>query len=468
MTHRRMNIFRAWMLLILLARLAAPVSANSAQTSWRGTDATGALIAGEGCPILVEQEILTFDLHQFPEQHYRQVSDYLAYTGKVTAEYTFYNPADYTVDAALVFPFGAIPDYGHLEDRETGKDLLYADTEKYEITTDAAVIHRTLRHTLILWGHQFDLEEDMAQLHDGFMDDPFYAPDMPVTRLTYLPSGVDQETYRSAVAAFVLSVDPARTRVYTQDQNGGRALDGGVGLECRVHGDEPIVLHVIGEVPEPLPQWCFYENGAREKEIEGTMTLTSTETVTLKDFLLKDYDPASGVLDYDWYNAMVSSLNYFQWEHGAFHSSEIDFDLTDRLMRWYEYEITLEPGQRVVNRVTAPIYPAINSRYQPPIYTYTYLLSPARTWAGFGTLDILVNTPYHLTESSLGNFETTSHGYRLSLEGLPGGELTFTLCSQPDPALPADIGTYLLPAGAVLLAAVIAAVGLIRRRKNRK
>ena len=45
------------------------------------------------------------------------------------------------------------------------------------------------------------------------MEDAFYSPDMPVTRYTYLPSGVDKETYNAADAAFVLSADPAKTRV---------------------------------------------------------------------------------------------------------------------------------------------------------------------------------------------------------------------------------------------------------------
>ena len=93
--------------LLMATMLAAPASANSAQMHWRGTDATGAIIADENCPLIVEHELLTFDIGQFPESYYREVSDYLAYSGSVTAEYTFYNPADYSVDATLVFPFGA-------------------------------------------------------------------------------------------------------------------------------------------------------------------------------------------------------------------------------------------------------------------------------------------------------------------------------------------------------------------------
>ena len=111
-------------------------------------------------------------------------------------------------------------------------------------------------------------------------------------------------------------------------------------------------------------------------------------------------DETSGILDYDWYNAFVSALNYFQWEYGAIHSTEIGFDISDRLMRWYEYEISVGPGERIVNTVTAPIYPDIDSRYEPLVFEYTYLLSPAQTWAAFGNLDIVVNTPYYMIRAA--------------------------------------------------------------------
>lgn len=101
------------------------------------------------------------------------------------------------------------------------------------------------------------------------------------------------------------------------------------------------------------------------------------------------------------------------------------------LMQWYEYELSLAPGQRLVNRVTAPIYPDINGSKEPPVYTYTYLLSPANTWDKFGTLDIVINTPYYLTRNNLQRFTKTDTGYTLSLNHLPEDELVFYLSASP-------------------------------------
>ena len=91
----------------------SPVYANSAQMHFSGTDATGAIINEVRSPIVVESELLTFDIQEFPQNYYHDDEEdaFLAYTGKVTAQYTFHNPASYDVTATLVFPFGNAPSY---------------------------------------------------------------------------------------------------------------------------------------------------------------------------------------------------------------------------------------------------------------------------------------------------------------------------------------------------------------------
>ena len=51
------------LLILLLAGVCIqPAYANSAQRHWRGTDGTGAVVTGEDCPIVVDKELLTFDV----------------------------------------------------------------------------------------------------------------------------------------------------------------------------------------------------------------------------------------------------------------------------------------------------------------------------------------------------------------------------------------------------------------------
>lgn len=453
---------------ILSVFFPAPVFANSAQTNWIGTTSTGAIVTDDTCPIVVEKEVLTFDIQEFPKQHYKDIAEYLSYSGKVTAEYTFYNPADYTVSATLVFPFGAVPDYGYLYDTQAETRILNADTEKYDITINGEPVEKKLRHTLTYFGSQFNLSKDMALLHDGFMEDDFYYPDMPVTRYTYVPEGVDTETYDAANAVFVLSADGTKTRVLMENQNGGKLLDNAVQLEGWVKSGE-FIVNVIGEPMNQMPQWKFYETGACENEIEGSMILKDTEVTTLKDFALSTYDKNSGVSEADWYNAVIESIKNMEWSNGAISASDFQFDISDRLMRWYEYDMTLEAGERIVNTVTAPIYPSFDMNYDPTIYEYTYLLSPAKSWKSFGTLDVAVNTPFYMTESGPEGFELTDDGYACHLTGLPKGELTFTLCSEPEPKAPVIHNNLLLLPIIVLCGAVLVIlIILLRKIKARR
>ena len=66
--------------------------------------------------------------------------------------------------------------------------------------------------------------------------------------------------------------------------------------------------------------------------------------MTFKDYALRDYDETSGILESE------------TWGNGLSQIEEGDFSL----MRWYEYTLTLAPGQTLKNAVTAPVYPAID------------------------------------------------------------------------------------------------------------
>ena len=454
--------------LMLSCIAALPISANSAQMHWEGVSSTGAIISDGDCPIVVEKELLTFDIDSFPQEYYSNVEDYLAYTGKVSAEYTFYNPADYTVTARLLFPFGTQPMYASSYDSESGTRRDHADTEKYDVTVNGEAVEKTLRYTLSDRNVQFDLTKDLALLHNGFVEDDFYSPDLPVTMYFYTVSGVDTVEYPAATAAFDISEnDYPNSRLYLEGQSGShyqkRTNAQRMGIDAE--NGQKIVMWVIGEpLTKPL-EWLFYENGGVEdkQRIDGVMTLYETKTSTFREFAQMGwFEEHTTVSESDWYNAKVALLK--DAEATSFGSmlylwhARLD---APTLMRWYEYDITLEPGERIVNTVTAPIYPAIDLEYEPDIYEYTYLLSPATTWKEFGELKIVVNTPYFVTESSLEGFEKTEGGYILMRNGLPEGELIFTLSESETPTKPPRKLTNYIPIEIIISFSVMAAIALV-------
>ena len=474
--------------LMLATSFVVPAYANSAQTHWRGVDSTGAVIVGENCPIEVTKEVLTFDISEFPDNYYRKMEEYLAYTGKVTAEYTFYNPTDLTVTATLAFPFGTQPDYANVYDDVTQTYLTFVDTEKYDITINGEAIDKEIRYTLKPSGSQFKLSEDLPRLSDTYIADIFYSPTMTVTKYTYIVGGenkeglIDKETYRAANVAFDWNGGDGKSKIYFPEQSGFHTQKDGDGRLSRWADNGDIFsVYVIGKpLSTPLEWNCYKDGGVDDKEIiSGKVEMTNIETMTLEDFALENWNEETGVSKVDWYNAVVAAFNegskgnpkynYISPDSNGLNMSAERF--MNSLMRWYQYEITIEPKSSITNTVTAPIYPEINGRYEPSIQTYTYLLSPASTWASFGELEVVINTPFYITENSLEGFTKTDTGYTLKRNGLPEGELEFVLCSSENPIKPISpyFDTVWIVLGiivAVVIGGGIIAFVVVRKKKK--
>lgn len=459
--------------LLTVVALLLPASANSAQTWFQGQDSTGAFMPeGSESPIVVEGERLIFDLPHFPVL-YGNVQENAEYAARVTAEYTFYNPSEYTVTSRLLFPFGQKPYYmDDAFDPETGEHVPFDDTAAYAITLDGETVERRVRHTLGD-GWSFDLATAMTYFSDHFYTDGFFSPDLTVTKYVYRTSGVEKKENPSATVAFEI---PPRggfgeeRRVWFPQmhiyQTHFRKAYAGTWVDFSPENE--ITLYVLGApLAEPI-EWTFYEDGGLDpfEKIDGTVTLLRTETMRFFELALADWYAESGVSEVDWYNAVVAALLEGEEVGGVIRADRYapGNDLTSRLMRWYEYEITFAPGERRINTVTAPIYPAVDMDWEPDVYEYTYLLSPAATWVDFGRIEILINTPYYIVNDKHNAFEPTEQGYQRMLPGLPEGELTFSLSTVEDPELPDHNGWamlfWILLAGYAILVAYGAVIAI--------
>lgn len=457
-------------------------SANSAQSYFRGVDAAGAMMLDKESPIVVEKELLTLDLQSFPFSYYESKEEFLSYDGKVTAQYTFFNPSEYTITAKLLFPFGKLPHY-YLQNNFEGEEnyLSPVDISKYAITVDGERIETTIRHTFSYEYEQFEVQKDLGRIHDGFMENEFYSPDLPVTKYVYFVSGVDRNKYPASTVAIDIPEGDGKTVFWFPKESGSHLVNGDtMRIDSFVTNGEEIELFILGQSPSRPIAWKFYQNGGVHdgEEIAGSMTLVNTESLLFKDLIMDGWNETCGVLEHDWYNATFTQISDGQ-KNSDFPIISLSWygkNLWESLLRWYEYEITFLPGQRVENVVTAPLYPDIDLDWKPSIFGYTYLLSPAKTWKGFGGIEIVVNTPYFMTACEIEGFQRTEKGYALALEGLPDGELKFTLSSKEDPKAPAwrQGGLPFFPYGLIIIAilslaaaGIAVAIVLIRRKKRR-
>ena len=482
---RKKGIAVVFLILFLISDIFKLTSlANSARRIWYGVDMTGTIVKGENCPVEVENEQLSFDISEFPQSYYEKKGDFLKYNGKVTAKYTFYNPADYKVTAKLVFPFGYYPEYGPVEyDEKNQICKRIDDTAKFDIKINDKEIKKTLRHTLYYSENVFDIHNEMSMISDGFIKDDFYSPELSVTKYVYEIGGVDKKLYNREVAEIEIPAFDGKRRYYLEQSSYGFTTNdkGNTRIGVDAENGEEVEFYVIGEPVKDLPKWKFYESGSNEsKEIKGEMKLKSTSKMTFKEFALAKLDKNGQILESDWYNIIVELYKQATVENsGAIFISVYDTgERLKSLLRWYEYEITLDPGEKITNTIEAPMYPTIDESYNPSIYKYNYLLSPASTWAKFGNLNVDINTPFFMTDSNQDGFTKTETGYNFKSNGLPEGELRFTLCESEKPKRKNPIlGTYILwyflfiflkVLPIVFVVVVIVIIGRVLTKRRRK
>ena len=454
---------------------AGPVtaSANSAQTHWQGVDAFGAVVQGVDCPIEVRHETLTFNLNEFPSNDYGRAEDLFAYGGSVSAEYIFRNPADYAVKATLAFPFGLLPSYGYMYSEE--EELLYSQlSSRFGVTVNGEAVSCAVRHTYHPEYSQFSVESDLPRLRDGLDGDGLFLPETEVTLYKFGIDGIDDIEYPAACAAFDI-VPQGRCGVLCDDIRGSSFDDGKYRIVMGTGSGGTLGIYMIGE--HSRPRLTFYRDGGCEdgEEIAGGAKLLSETSLSLEQLALAGWNDGCGVSRADYFNAYADMLASSLVNDDIYVCRELALRYGD-LMRWYEYELEFAPGETLVNRVEAPMYPEIDISYTPTLYTYTYLLSPASTWKSFGSLDVIINTPFYVIGGE--GFTETEEGYAKSFDGLPEGELVFSLASSPEVEGPSPfggLGYFLAMFGVPILIAlfvitgvVIVAALLLYRSKNRK
>ncbi len=412
---KRKKIYALLLLFLILPCFILPTSANSAQKEWAGRDESGVMATDGDCPLVVEHETLTFDIQDFPNYRNYDNEELSSYTGRVSAEYTFYNPSDMTVTVQMAFPLG---------DTFQTYAGSYGD---YIIKVNGENIDSEMRHTLTSYSDDFDIEKDLPRLLDGYYTDSFFTgEDMQVSEYTITIPDFEGGEYWGGPRCGI-DINPAdypNTVFYIPYMDQYHVLDDGTyrAYGNRVRPGNQITYYVIGEQPKYLPSFKVYNDWhcLDDQVLANGVNTLKTGTLTLGELIFDNYDESRGISRIDWYNANLELLRVRR-ENGNPIGRLSDFSSwgTEMLMTWYCYEVTVGPGERITNEVSSPIYPGVSTLYEPPIYKYTYLLSPAGTWADFGGLDIYINTPYYVTDSSLDGFKKTENGYELHLDGLP-------------------------------------------------
>lgn len=390
------------------AERSVKAEAGSAPLYCEGATASGAIVREDDCPVVVEKETLTLNIRDLPRGGELEPKSYVA---EAVAEYSFYNPTASDADMTLLFPFGSFPEYA-----PSG-----ADDGISAVTVDGGQVECGVRYSYSS-SRDFDTDRDMDRILDEKKTDGFYREDLPVTgyRLT-VKNAADVSALK-----IKLCYNAKKTRLLFPSEYFARLVvsDGDMYALLSVEGganEKSALFYAAGEAVGEIVPRAFDGDG----EVSAD-TAFETSVTTFSEFALSCRGENSDVSETDWYNAFTDMLNERSERDGSVDSFFLN---AQNLTRWYEYKMTVPAGGRAKNRVRSPLYPALDGRSR---YEYTYLLSPAGKWAGFNEIEIRIETPYFLSDSSFEFNKTEKEDgkgftYLYTRGSLPQGELTFAL-----------------------------------------
>lgn len=383
---------------------AMPAKANSAQTRWEGTTSTGITISGNGdSPIVVDSELLTFDITN-------EVGPYSSEDqplNTVTARYTFRNPTDSEITVFAVFPF---------MDGRNGYDYgSISDGKFYDITVDGVSANSTVRATYYNRDDEFDLEKEISNVTDEYKT----ADDWNLSEKVYRYklqidndfSGATEE-YRSLYIKLQL---PYNVNLFSENyiNDYERSFVGGSLISLARNAETQFIeFYTVGEpldIAEIVEnaEFVYYKDYHHYLPISGFgVRVAEQNELTFEDLVYLYHTEDSKISRLDWHNIVFEKYNSQSSHYG---NSLSIFNISSyEIRRWYGYEMKFAPHQTLVNEVKSPLFPGIDKGYEPTVYTYNYLLSPASTWASFKDLTIVVNTPFHILDLKDGSMITRS------------------------------------------------------------
>ncbi len=420
-------------------------SADESSSYRRGTDGVGVIAEEVGENVSVK-ETITFDLRELSSE-----GDY----GSAQISYRFTNTGETDETVTLFLPLGRAAE---CETQEA----------KYALRADGEEISVRRRYTYA-GGSAISLTGDLPCLSEEYKSDGFYRRDTLVTEYVFRTEGLDPE--KCAGFDFEYCSNPMRTRVAFPDRT-YTSVKNGVGCAwIPVCGEEPVRVYAVGE---PLAKYGCSVYKQTTKAPQKTEALPASVAQTcFYDFSMRNYSEENGISRADWYNAFVTAMSAVS-DEGAVGFSPEQFGESS-LMKWYEYSLTVPAGGSVVNTVTQPLRPDVDTR-KGNRYDYGFLLSPARKWETYEGIEIRILTEYNLGASSL-EFTREEDGYYLTRDVLPQCELSFSVTERQTDGGYAPYGitpaltTALILLGVLLLlagASVTVVVVHSKRKRRRK
>lgn len=466
-------------LLVLPFILFQTAFANSGPTYWQGYPSSDVLAVDENSPVEVESEKLIFDFSGDSSHNH-------TIRGQVTASYEMVNPEDKDLSVQMAFPFvGSLNDFS-LNDIEirAGETVLPYDLYIGDVVNS--------------YGDPRQQENGVsfafADIIGTITNKPYEArhfSEYEKGRLYTIE--VKPATEQGINLAIDFEFDSEKTRVLTNGFNRYERDGRKVRIASWCYGPEILEIFVLGDNVDF--NITAYTDGELKKKTDLVTYKTSSRETEVKTYIMdyiKEYvekaEPqpdnpvfqAGKIPDSLLYNLYASALDKAFTDNQGYCDC---FQLIDQ--NHYERILTLvytvdfpANSRRNVSVSYKASGTMDKTKTVKPLYTFDYILNPAKNWSSFKNLSIQVVTPEeapHIVDSSIELTKEGDRHYTAKLDSLPDKDFTFsiygdekiTLLDRTHKTLQKIFG-YFMPfiiGGLLILTLVVVSAVVIRSKR---
>ncbi|SDK66679.1 hypothetical protein [Natronincola ferrireducens] len=440
---------------ILMVSFSTMVFANSGPVFWQGYPASDSMAIQENTPIMVRNENLIFDFSDNSESFHTII-------GRVTAAYTMVNPTNDMQSVQMAFPF-----VGRLDSFSPEDIAITAGEEplSYEIYVGDVVnsYGNSLQQDKEV---SFDFATTIKNITDEFYRaDNFAEDEKGKLYIIEVKPTTDQRI--NFVVDF--NFDAETTKVLTNGFNRYEWNREKTKIATWCYSPETLEIFVLGEDIDL--QISAFTDGELKIETDLFTYEIATQEVEFKPYFM-DYikknshkERHSMISDTQLYNVYGKALDVHFTRNMAY-ASEHDFMGEENYQRILTLVYTVDFPQNSEKEVSVSYKTTgtmDRTQTVKPLYSFDYILNPAKNWRDFENLNIKVIPPKeapYIVKSSIELEKGEDKVYTATLPNLPDEDLSFTLYAHETITLLDKAGGHLKGRFGYFTPFVMIAIGL--------
>lgn len=403
------------------------VYANSGPVYWQGFPSSEIMSIEEASPIMVENEKLVFDFSTDTDSSH-------TISGEVTATYEMTNPTNESQSVQMAFPF-----VGRL-DSLSPEDIVIAtdgDILPYDIYIgDAVNTYGSARED------EKKVNFDFSNIVNTITKNPYTAKSFTENEegKLYLIN-VEPTTDQRINFSVDFNSDYEKTKVLSNGFNRYEYDDNKTRIATWCREPETLEIFVIGEDIQ-LNINAYTDGELKQKTDLFTYEISIQEREVrqhLMEYIKNNInDKIDGMIsDTQLYNLYAKSLDK-QFTQRLGYSSEEDLMVQENFQRIMTLVYTVEFPQNSGKELSISYKTSgtmDRTKTAEPLYTFDYILNPAKNWSDFKNLNIEIipsqEAPY-VVKSNIELAKGENGVYTATLSDLPEDDLFFTLYANEE------------------------------------